>query len=209
MNELLNNYWFLSIAKPVAISAFLPIFTFIINSIRARFGRFSGTYIAITTTRNEQIIELVKCKHIKNKVKGKIYGVAFIQNEGEERKFVPNNNKYSFKGSVAERLLVISYNSVSKRDLSAGSLTLSGNTYGTRFSGIWGGLEEGGIVSSHCVWLKSDKKLDFKRDYDTIMSYVKMDSMSCIILSDNASGKSNMARLLNLTGDSLNRNLIP
>jgi hypothetical protein len=136
-----------------------------------------------------QIIELVKCKHIKNRVKGKISGVAFILKETQGQKIQNNGNKYDFKGSVAERLLVVSYNSTLKGDLSAGSLTLYGNTYGTSFSGIWGGLESGEVVSSDCVWIKSNRKLILNRDYEAIVNFVKEKSDS-IIFSDNISGKS-------------------
>jgi hypothetical protein len=112
----------------------VPLATFIANTLRARYGVFSGSYIVITVT---------------------------------------------------ERLLVISYSSITKGDLSAGSLTLYGNTYGTTFPGNWGGLEEGKVVSS----LRSNKKLSLEKDHDFILAIVRSKHTN-IISSDNGSGKS-------------------
>ena len=125
-------------ASSILTLGIVPLATFIANTLRARYGVFSGSYIVITVT---------------------------------------------------ERLLVISYSSITKGDLSAVSLTLYGNTYGTTFPGNWGGLEEGKVVSSPCEWIRSNKKLSLEKDHDFILEIVKSKHTN-IISSDNGSGKS-------------------
>ncbi|MEO8771511.1 MAG: hypothetical protein ABI402_15555 [Ferruginibacter sp.] len=195
MHELINNNWFISIVSSLITIAIVPIIGFIVNNIRAHYGIFSGTYIAITEMPDSKdlIIELIKCKHIKNTLKGKIFGVSF---KTINQNTTNNSNKYTFKGGVAERLLVISYNSDHKGDLSSGSLTLYGNTTGNIFTGIWGGLEDSKVVSSSCVWIKSNKKLHYQKDHDAILEIVnKRNSKDFFIIqSDNISGKSNLAK---------------
>ena len=185
---LLSNSWFVSIASSLLTLGVVPAIAFVSNRIRVRYGAFSGTYIAITTIRNGRIIELAHCKHIKNKVKGKIYGVAIIAIEGKERIAEPNASKYHFMGNVVERLLMMSYSPIGKGDLSAGSLTLYGDTYGTTFAGTWGGLEGGKVISSNCVWVRTDKKLHFKKDYDHIL-HLAQQGRKGILTTENANGK--------------------
>jgi hypothetical protein len=125
---------------------------------------------------------------MKNKVKGKILGVAIIGTEGREQNIERNYSRYLFKGSVAERLLVMSYSPIDKGDLSAGSLTLYGDTYGATFSGTWGGLEGGKVVSSSCVWIKSNQKLNLKKDHDQIVKLAQQGRKG-VVFSDGGSGK--------------------
>lgn len=189
MTSLLNNSWFVSVGSSLITLGIVPTIAFISNGIRARSGGFSGTYIAITTIRNGRIVELVHCKHMKNKVKGKILGVAIIGTEGREKNIERNYSRYHFKGGVAERLLVMSYSPIDKGDLSAGSLTLYGDTYGATFSGTWGGLEGGKVVSSTCVWIKTNEKLSLKKDHDQIVK-IAQQCRKGVVFSDNGSGKS-------------------
>lgn len=196
MYEFINNNWVVSIVSSIITLLIVPAFIYIRNLIRSRKGVFTGTYIAITELRytREKIVELVKCRHIGKKVKGKIWGVVSFSNDTPEQNIQNLPNSYKFNGSVSERLLVISYYSIAKGDQSAGSLALNGNTTGTVFSGIWCGLEEGRIVSSSCTWIKSDKEFDLSRDRDEIINRVKLNSLITIVGS-NATGKTSFAWL--------------
>lgn len=199
MNDLIHNDWFISIGSSIIMLIIVPAFTFVINNIRSRYGIFSGTYIAITGEpgRKDKIVELVQCMHIKNAIKGKIYGVAYLKYGGSNEEIQANKNVFRFKGNVQERLLVAFYRPVAKGDLSAGTLTLNGNTAGTLFSGTWSGLEAGEVDSSHCKWIKCKRKLNLKKDYDLIIDQVKMNSSDTYtIMMDNATGKSRRVVLL-------------
>lgn len=199
MNDLIHNDWFISIGSSIIMLIIVPAFAFLINNIRGRYGIFSGTYIAITGEpgRKDKIVELIQCRHIKNDIKGKIYGVAFIKYRGANEEIQPNKNVFRFKGNVQERLLVASYRPVAKGDLSAGTFTLNGNTAGTLFSGTWSGLEVGEVESSHCKWIKWKRKLNLKKDYDLIIDQVKMNSLgACTIMIENGTGKSRTIVLL-------------
>lgn len=191
MDELLDNTWFVSIASSLLTLPIIFIGRIIVDALRARRGAFTGHYIAITTYRRsrEKIVELVHCRHIGNNVKGKIYSVAIIQPNGNEQSVHENKCIYKFKGNVEERLMVASYHSVAKGDNSAGSLTLLGSTNGQLFSGTWGGLEDGRIISSDCCWRKSGKNLSRETDYDAIIALAKEPTIS-IIEGDGANGKS-------------------
>jgi len=189
MKELVNNIWFITITCSILSLGIVPGIRLIANIIRARYGAFSGIYVAITTIGKEQIVELVTCRHIGNRLKGKILGVAILANEAGEEKVLPNTSNYDFKGIVRERLMVMSYNSVFKGDLSAGSLTLYGDVPGRTFSGNWGGLEEKEVVSSPCVWLKSSEKFNLQKDRELILNIVRFQSRD-MMCSDSGSGKS-------------------
>ena len=75
MGDLVNNNWFISIITTVGGVLVLPIGKFLYNNIKAYFGVFSGTYLAITSdpSSKKYIIEIVKCKHINKSIKGKIF----------------------------------------------------------------------------------------------------------------------------------------
>lgn len=79
-------------------------------------GAFSGQYLALMEYRNRDlvgfIVEDVQCRHIGNRLRGKIHGVALLvlDNATGERKEVQEDvSKYDFAGFVDERVFVISY----------------------------------------------------------------------------------------------------
>lgn len=205
LQDLINNNWFISIVSSLITLLVVPLINFLYNFIKSRYGVFSGNYIAITNSPDtgHYIFEFVKCNHIKNNLKGRIYGIAFAQKTKDLVEINKQHKEYVFSGNVTERLFVISYRPIEKGNISLGTIALYGNAGGKIFTGIWSGLEEGEVVSESCVWYKCSSKLSYRKDYDKILeeaeNFVKGDVVNPMIITmENHSAKSNTMLNINL-----------
>ena len=169
----MNNAWVVGVACVLITLIIEPLINALIRWVRSFWGHFSGVYLAITSMperSSEFIVEIVKCKHERNNLTGTIIGAYFLEfQDGIVKNPIPNNNRYKFQGTTEERLLVISYHSIFTGDVSSGTLTLQGDTTGNIFTGIWGGLEKGVIVSESCIWVKVDRKLFLQKNKELIL----------------------------------------
>lgn len=154
--------WFISLITALFTLALGPILKILSNKIRSLRGSFSGIYLAMTSHpgSDDVVIELVKCRHIGNKIEGKIYGISFAEFNNEKLTELTSNDAiYQFKGFVDERVLVLSYNTKKRSAKASGSLTLEGDSPGKVFTGFWSGFDGGRIASSPCIWIKGNKKI--------------------------------------------------
>ena len=156
------------------MSIFLGLLiTPLLNRSGALFGRFSGKYIAVTfqpAKTDRFLLEIVTCHHVGNKVFGRIEGVCFAQQKGDDLVALDNNKgKYKFEGFVDERLFVISYSTTIRGAKGAGTLTLQGDGSGTVFDGVWGGYDEGKVIGTRCIWFLYRGRLDPKNDKNLLI----------------------------------------
>ncbi len=171
--SLVYDAWFISIASIILAVVLEPLFKKAIGNIRALYGSFSGTYIALSGEpgKGSVVVEIVKCKHIGQKILGKIDGVTFarVEQNGELVEVSGNDGQYKFNGIVDERTLVLSFHSTLRGVKGSGTLTLQGDSSGKVFTGVWSGFDVKNIASSPCIWIKADKNLDVKKGKEAIL----------------------------------------
>jgi hypothetical protein len=149
--------WFISIATLFLTLLAEPLFAGLVRKVRSWFGAFTGTYLAITGHQggSDRLVELVKCQHIGDSVRGKIFGVAHVEmGDGKLVEKVCNNAVYRFTGTVTDRLFVLSYRTTRRGAKAAGTITLQLDSSGRILKGIWGGFDAGEVKSAPCEWVR-------------------------------------------------------
>lgn len=176
-NNIIMNPWFIAAVTFFATIVAIPLLKLVINWIASRFGIYSGNYLSITGNidTGPLLIEQIKCRQIRERLKGKIIGIYIFHIDSEHKKIIKyliNRGKYTFNGFVKERLLVISYNSIIRGVNSSGAIAIKSDTDCRLFKGAWAGLVNDNVESSSCIWLKLKPSLPIKNRKYYLISIV-------------------------------------
>ena len=167
---------FFFIATILFTAVVTPIFKVTFRAICGLFGVFSGQYLALTGDLKSGpiLIEMVKCRQLRNNLKGTIDGVASILIEDNRRdvnRIASGMGKYRFDGFLDGRLFVLSYQSRSRRVRGAGLLVLKGDASGTLFSGQWSGSTGDEIINGPCSWIRLSRSFPVFNRHEKIMLF--------------------------------------
>lgn len=157
---IMTNPWLIATVAFLASQVGVPFINLIAHRVRARFGVFSGQYLALTgiPENGSILIESIRCRNIHERLTGTIKGIAVIpaNEENSVASVIGNEAKYRFGGYVSERTLSVSYKSSKPRERSLGLIILKGDETGTVFSGQWAGSAGESLINTPCTWIRLD-----------------------------------------------------
>jgi hypothetical protein len=158
MSNFINNGWLISLASIVITVIVTPWFYKLSDWAKARHGFLTGTYLALSESGGPRtlVAELIRCKHIGEKLKGDIIALEQItfDHEGTVTCRVRAAATYDFTGRMHARQGLINYWSTNKASQNGGTMTMNLDASGGVFQGIWCGTgTNGDVVSGPCMWI--------------------------------------------------------
>ena len=158
---ILTNGWFIAACGFLAAEVVVPLVRALANAVYSYRGAFSGQYLCLSQYPDgyRVFIEIADCRHIREKVKGRIEAVAIADLRHSPPGVSLRTGSYSFEGFVAQRTLLVHYQAEQRRARSVGLLVLHANDSGDVFSGQWAGTIEEKIEGESCTWLQMKRRV--------------------------------------------------
>lgn len=208
VNDVITNTWVVAV---VSVVAALAVLRWAGEWVLCARGALTGTYIALTQTDGTQALltEIVRCRHIGQRVKGNIAARARLTlgGGGNVEQFVPVAATYQFAGRVRARQVVLSYWSAPRASHHGGAMTMVLDAKGMAFQGIWCGMApDGQVMSGPCLWIKASD--DAVADLDTGQLAARVESALRLIANPWRKIGAPPIRLDKLLGDAAARDAL-
>lgn len=160
MDAWINNEWVVSISSIVLGVAVTPVLQRGWSWLLSRRGKLTGSYLALSqvTMQPKILVEQVRCRHIGNRLYGRILARAeFVLGADEWSEAVSPTEpaSYRFDARLRERKMLLAYWSTARASANGGTLTMNLDDYGAVFRGAWSGMgADGEVLSFPCIWFR-------------------------------------------------------
>lgn len=160
-----ENPWFIALVTIPLTYLFAPVLNVLLDWLRSRRGRLTGTYLALTKDRKGELLaELVNCWQVGNRLRGRIRAVCrAAMSEGQVAEPSRESGRYKFQGRTSGPLVSLLYWE-RKRSQNGGTITFTSAISGEFYDGVWSGVGTSErIIYGPCTWIRVRRR-DFPKD---------------------------------------------